>query len=249
MFSAFVVDDESMARGNLIDALQQHNRWTNVQSFSSGKNLIKAVLAGNPAVVFLDIQMPGEDGLVIARALLKLRAPPLVVFVTAHSDYAVTAFELYAVDYLLKPFSDERLAQCISKLEHALDHRLSYENKRAAQDAWALTKPLDRLTIKTSTSIRVINIEQVRWIAANGNYVDIHHTDGKHLLRASLKQVLSTLPKPDFIQVHRGFAVRYDQISEVKTTDRERSIAVLSCGDSIPVGKSYRQELLRRLCG
>jgi len=248
MFSAFVVDDESMARGNLLDALEQHDRWINTRAFASGKNLIEAVLANHPDVVFLDIQMPGEDGLVIARALLELREPPLVVFVTAYSDYAVTAFELYAVDYLLKPFSNERLAQCMAKLEDALDHRLSYENKRAAQAAWACSTPLERLTIRSSTSIRVIGIEQVRWIAANGNYVDIHHTGGKHLLRASLKQVLSTLPKPDFIQVHRGYVVRYDQISEIRTTDRERSVAILTCGDSIPVGKTFRQELLGRLC-
>ncbi|MFK8014058.1 MAG: LytR/AlgR family response regulator transcription factor [Gammaproteobacteria bacterium] len=249
MFSAFVVDDESMARGNLLDALQQHDRWTNTRTFASGASLLESVLAHRPDVVFLDIQMPGEDGLVIARALLELRAPPLVVFVTAYSDYAVTAFELYAVDYLLKPFSNERLAQCITKLEHALGHRSSHESQRAAQAAWAHSTPLKHLTIKSSTSIRVIGIEQVRWIAANGNYVDIHHTDGKHLLRTRLKQVLLTLPKTDFIQVHRGYAVRYDQISEIRTTDRERIVAILACGDSIPVGKTYRQELLGRLCG
>ena len=249
MFSAFIVDDEAMARGNLVDALQQHERWPAPKTFSSGKQLVQAVVAHKPDVVFLDIQMPGEDGMTVARKLLELPDAPLLVFVTAFSEYAVAAFELYAVDYLLKPFSDERLALCIAKLEHTLDHDVAHQRARTAQSAWAQTNPLDRLIIKSTTSVRIIDVAQIHWIAANGNYVDIHHADGKHLLRTSLKQVLSSLPEPDFVQIHRSHIVRFDLIRELKSQDNERSIAVLATDDAVPDGKSYRQGLLALLCG
>lgn len=96
--------------------------------------------------------------------------------------------------------------------------------------------------------MRVIDVDDVHWIAANGNYVDIHHCDGQHLLRASLKQVLASLPDDRFVQVHRSYVVRFDLVQEVKTKDGERSEVSLSCGANVPVGKSFRQALVRRLC-
>ncbi|MEO0575673.1 MAG: LytTR family DNA-binding domain-containing protein [Pseudomonadota bacterium] len=248
MFSAFIVDDEAMARGNLVDALRHHPRWSTSQTFASGKNLLEDVTQQAPAVVFLDIQMPGEDGIAIAKQLLQLRDAPLIVFVTAFSEHAVAAFELYAVDYLLKPFSDARLAQCIAKLEHALDHPASYQHAQLAQTAWAKAKPLERLVIKSSASVRIIDVERIHRIGANGNYVDIYHEDGMHLLRASLKQVLSSLPEGEFIQVHRSYAVRHRMISEIKHSDNERSVAVMINGDTVPVGKSFRQMLMAAVC-
>ena len=144
-FSAFIVDDESMARGNLVHALQKHDRWTDLKTFSSGKNLLADVVRHKPQVVFLDIQMPGEDGISIAHKLIELRSPPLLVFVTAHSEHAVAAFELYALDYLLQPFDDERLARCVARLEHALDNQPAYQSSQSAQAAWAGAEQLDRL--------------------------------------------------------------------------------------------------------
>ncbi|MEO1594527.1 MAG: LytTR family DNA-binding domain-containing protein [Pseudomonadota bacterium] len=246
-FSAFIVDDESMARGNLMEALRPHARWAHLREFTSGADLVDDVVRHRPDVVFLDIQMPGDDGVTLAKSLLELSCAPLIVFVTAHSEYAVEAFELYAVDYLLKPFNDDRLAQCVAKLEHVLDNQSAYDNARATQTAWARETPLDRLIIKSSASVRVIDVDHIHWIAANGNYVDIHHSEGRHLLRASLKHVLTRLPASDFVQVHRSYAVRVDLIREVKATDGDRSEALLATGASLPVGKSFRGALLERL--
>ncbi|MEM9335950.1 MAG: LytTR family DNA-binding domain-containing protein [Pseudomonadota bacterium] len=249
MRNAFVVDDEPMARGNLIDALQQHRGWQVQQALPSGERLIAEVIKHEPDVVFLDIQMPGEDGMDVARRLLRLQQAPLIVFVTAHSQYAVEAFELYAVDYLLKPFNDDRLAQCVAKLEHQLDNRSANARVRSAQLAWAESSTLERVVIKSSNSVRIIETTQILWIAANGNYVDIHHTDGKHLLRASLKHFLERLPHGEFIQLHRSYAVRSGLIREIKADVGERHVAVLSTGENLPVGKSFRAALLGRLCG
>lgn len=248
MFSAFIVDDERMARGNLMDALGRHARWRVSGDYASGASLVADVAVQRPDVVFLDIQMPGDDGLSLAKQLLAIEPAPLIVFVTAHSEYAVTAFELYAVDYLLKPFDDQRFAQCVARLENTLNDASALARAHTAQTAWATTAPLQRIVIKSSTSVRIIDVINVAWLQANGNYVDIHHTDGAHLLRASLKHVLASLPPERFVQVHRSYAVRADLIREVRNGDGERRVVVLSGGQTLPVGKSYYRGLLERLC-
>ncbi|MEM8547046.1 MAG: LytTR family DNA-binding domain-containing protein [Pseudomonadota bacterium] len=245
-YSVFVVDDESMARGNLLDSLQRHAAWQRPRCFVGGEGLLAAVQAECPQVIFLDIQMPGDDGMTLAREILQLPEAPLIVFVTAHSEYAVAAFELYAVDYLLKPFSDERLTQCLGKLEQALASPAAVRDARCAQNAWAASSPLERLVIKSATSVRIVEVTDIDWLAANGNYVDIHHTDGTHLLRASLKQVLASLPEA-FVQIHRGYAVRFSLIREVHSVDSDRSEVVLRGGQVLPLGKLFRKVVLARL--
>jgi two-component system LytT family response regulator len=218
-----------------------------VQTFSSGKTLLLDVEKSNPDVVFLDIRMPGDDGLTLARKLQTLENPPLIVFVTAFSDYAVTAFELYALDYLLKPFDDHRVAICVKKLKKVLSSHQAIKETLSAQYAWANEKPVDKIVIKSSTSLRIIPIDHVLWVAANGNYVDIHHKEGKHILRGSLKNIYASLPKSEFIQVHRGFAVRKSLIREVKTISEEKFSLSLATGELLPVGKSYRQNLIESI--
>lgn len=246
---AFVVDDERMARGNLVHALSQHDRWEAVRCLANGRQLRCHVEADRPDVVFLDVQMPGDDGLTLGRQLLSLRPAPLIVFVTAYSEYAVAAFELYAVDYLLKPFDDQRFARCVQRLERLLEDRAEHERALVAQSAWAESAPLNRIVIRSSTSVRVIDVDDIHWLGANGNYVDIHHADGSHLLRASLKQVLASLPEGRFVRVHRGFAVRVDLIREVSSKDGERSAVHLASGRTLPVGKSFRNDVLEVICG
>lgn len=247
-YKAFVVDDEPMARSNLSDALTQHQNWQHVCTYSSGRTLKADVLRDKPDVVFLDVQMPGDDGLSLARTLLTLPQPPIIVFVTAFSDYAVTAFELYALDYILKPFDDPRVALCLEKLESVLSNQRSHEKALLAQDAWAKTKPIDKIVIKSSNSLRIIPTEQVFWIGANGNYVDIHHEEGKHLLRGSLKHVFTCLPQKDFIQIHRGYAVRLSLVRELKTINEEKFSISLAGGTELPVGKSFKAALVDALC-
>ena len=243
-YSVVVVDDEPMARANLVDALAKHDNWQVIQTFCSGAGLLQAVDEHQPDAVFLDIQMPGQDGLTLAKQLLTLSSPPLIVFVTAYSNYAVSAFELYAIDYLLKPFDDKRVSQCIGKLEAALGNNSVYREQINAQQAWAYKQAVSKLVVKSSANVRIIPVENIHWIADNGNYVDIHHSDGKHLLRDSLKHIALVLPKHDFIQVHRRFMVRRSMIRELCTVEDERLGVTLSNGQSIPVGKSFKADLV-----
>lgn len=240
MASVFIVDDEKSAQNNLIDSLKHHENWHVKRTYSSGSGLLECVQTEKPDVVFLDIKMPGSNGLAIAKELISLNNPPLIVFVTAFSEYALRAFELYAVDYLLKPFDDARISMCIKKLEATLSNSSLYDGMQEAQNAWANTKPLKQIIIKSSASIRIIPTEDIECLAANGNYVDIHHKGQRHLLRGSLKNVLSYLPEKTFVQIHRGYAVRFSMIREIKTLDDEKSVVVLSSTTELPLGKSFK---------
>ena len=125
MFRVFVVDDERIAQNNISDALANHTNWQVLSVFSSSVGLLNKAKELKPDVIFLDIKMPGETGLSIAKQLIALPQAPLIVFVTAFSEYALKAFELYAVDYLIKPFDDSRIAICIDKLETALNNTIT----------------------------------------------------------------------------------------------------------------------------
>ena len=242
--SVFVVDDEPKARLNLVDALSQYSIWRNITTFSSGKTLIEAVIAQRPNVVFLDIQMPGDNGLILAKQIQSLESPPLIVFVTAFSNYAVMAFELYALDFLLKPFDDSRVDMCVKRLKKVLSSKKSIENSLSAQDAWANNKPIDKIVVRSSSALRIIPIDNVYWVAANGNYVDIHHQEGKHLLRGSLKAIFKSLSSEDFVQIHRGYLVRRTLIRELKSTCDEKYSLILATGDVLPVGNGFRNALI-----
>ncbi|MEM6817716.1 MAG: LytTR family DNA-binding domain-containing protein [Pseudomonadota bacterium] len=245
--NAFVVDDEAMARGNLLSALERFPHWRIQATFASGDGLVAGVADGRPDVVFLDIQMPGETGLDLARQLLALKSPPLIVFVTAYSEFAVSAFEIYAIDYLLKPFDDERMAICVNRVESLIADGTAHGEVIRLQSEMVDSKPIRRVLIKSVNSVRVVDVESIHWLAANGNYVDIHHVGGKHLLRASMKQLFASLPESEFVQVHRGFVVRESLIEQLQTIDPDRSVIHLTTGDEIPVGKSFRRRLLDRL--
>ena len=246
-FSAFVVDDEPKGRDNVVYALRLHPGWDDIRTYSSGKSLIDDAERLQPKVVFLDIKMPGYDGLVLAKQLLKIANPPLLVFITAFSDYAIDAFELYAIDYLLKPFNDERISTCIKKLEYELLNQTTHQNALQRQHAWANQQALEKIIIKSSKTLRVIPTAQIFWLAANGNYVDIHHEDGKHLIRGSLKSIVASLPNTDFIQIHRSIVARVSLMRELKSLDDGQFVISLVTGDVLPVGKSFHSSLIKSL--
>lgn len=248
MFNAIIVDDESMARVNLKDALRLHKNWQCVAELSSGEQLLTCISEAGPEVVFLDIKMPGESGLALARELLKLQQPPLVVFVTAYDEHALSAFDLYAVDYLLKPFDSIRFSQCIRRLESILSGELSSTKAYEEQSAFLNAEPLQKLVIKSASSIRIVEIKDVQWVGACGNYLEIHHTEGRHLFRCSLKQLVTSLPTDQFIQVHRSYVVRTSLAREVHSLQEERFELHLSTGAKVPVGGTYKDRLLEFMC-
>ena len=246
-FNAIIVDDEAMARLNLADSLSKYQNWQCVAEQNSGIGVLEVIHEFAPQVVFLDIKMPGQNGLEVAKSILELPQPPLIVFVTAFDQHALAAFDLYAVDYLLKPFSQQRFGQCIERLETLLTGKLSIKEQVENQTAFLNQAPIKKLVIKSASSIRLVEIATIEWIAACGNYLEIYHREGKHLFRSPLKQILNVLPQPEFIQVHRSHIVRVELVREFRSLHDERYELELSTGSIVPVGGLFKDALVKRL--
>ncbi|GGY82505.1 LytR/AlgR family response regulator transcription factor [Pseudoduganella plicata] len=245
---ALVVDDEEPGRINLRYALAEHPRW-HIAAECDGAAAARAALAGGAIdVVFLDIQMPHESGLTLARELAGQAEPPLIVFVTAHSSHAVDAFDVHALDYLCKPFDDARLAQTLARAAAMLEQR-----QRAAYGAAlrAWSKPPNaywrEVRVRSVGRIECIRIDEVLWLQAAGNYVELHLASRQVLHRAPLRQVVANLDPSQFVQVHRGAVVRTAQIAALRRHDDGNHAVTLRCGDVVGVSERYLAVLKARL--
>lgn len=236
-----IVDDEPMARLNIRDALSPFSQWQIVGELGSAGELHEQVALRKPAVVFLDIQMPGTSGLDAAKRLVADYPQVHIVFVTAFDNYAIEAFELYALDYLLKPFDNERFEHCLKRAQCAIENQQASHN---ALQAFVESRPLERLVIRSASSIRVIHLEDVFWFGSNGNYVEIHHKDGCHLHRGSMVQLEKSLAAGQFCRVHRTCIVRLDQAVELKSLSEDKNTLLLANGESVPVSEAYKPGFL-----
>jgi two-component system LytT family response regulator len=238
-----IVDDEAPGRANLRLAMDAHPGWLLVAECDSAA-AARAVLAGSGAnvdLVFLDVQMPGESGLVLARELSRLREPPLVVFVTAYSEHAIDAFEVHALDYLLKPLSDGRLAQAVERSADMLRQRQreaygaalrSYVDADAA--AYAV-----HLNVRSVGRIEQVRVAEILWLAAAGNYVELHLVERTVLHRITLNRLEALLDPAVFLRVHRGAIVRREQLARLATTGDGTYRLNLRCGAEVAVSERY----------
>src|SRR4051812_14091770 len=193
-----VVDDEPLARANLCSLLGKAPDVEWIRECASGQEAIAAILAEPPDLVFLDVQMPELDGFSVIREVGPRRMPS-VIFVTAHDQYAVRAFEVNALDYLLKPFHDVRLFQALERARQALDggrareliERLSalLAGHPTPSPTPPSTGPLERLVVKTGDRVELVPVEQIDWCEAEGNYVVLHVGARSPMIRETLAQV------------------------------------------------------------
>ncbi len=244
---ALIIDDEPLARINIREALQPHPHWQVVGELSSGQDLPQVMAQLQPDVIFLDIQMPGEDGIEIARQLMQAEHCPHIIFVTAYDEYAVNAFELSALDYLLKPFDDERFNVSIERLEQLLHSQSQLQPlQRWQKHQLKSQQKLDKILIRSVGSIRIVPIEEVFWFASCGNYVEVHHQQGMHLHRVSLSFLETKLDGHDFCRVHRSAIVKTSVIKEVITADDQHRLLLIN-GDEVRVSPAYKERLWARL--
>lgn len=248
---ALIVDDEALARLNIRAALADYPQWQIAAELANGQELFEQLHRTPIDVLFLDIQMPGISGLELARKITALPKAPLIIFVTAYDHYAVEAFELFALDYLLKPFDDERFQRCLQRAEQALSHgsHRYYQNlwrHHTSQDEGASTA-LSQLVIRSVGSIRLVPMADVRWFAASGNYVEVHHREGMHLHRVSLSYLEQQLEPSQFCRVHRGALVKLSEVREFHSLADDQYRVILSDGSPVKVSSSYKSVLLERL--
>jgi len=181
---------------------------------------------------------------------LTLAKPPLIVFVTAFDEYATQAFELMAIDYLLKPFNNQRFDEAIKKIEYLLNDDFSVKkvkNWQFEQLENEASGYLDQLVIRSIGSIKFIKVSDIYWIKASGNYTEIHHKGGIDLQRTTIKVIEAKLDPEVFIRVHRSAIVKALIITEIKISNHNRLMVILTNGDTVKVSAAYKNALLNRL--
>ena len=266
---ALIVDDERPARERLRRLLTRDGR-VDIAGCCAGGNeafdvLRAAARGGTPVqLMFLDVQMPEVDGFGVVSMLVRDRPPvpmPAVVFVTAYDEYALRAFEAHAIAYLLKPFSDEKFQ---ATLDHALRHVRAGHAEAVMSQLQALLdrsgamplaspahssrRPIDRLVVRGSDRVRLLPVEQIAWIEADGMYVKLHTRDGAtHQHRALLGALDDTLDPRRFVRIHRSAIVNIDVVAELRQDVHADYVAVLRDRTEIRVGRRFRARLQARL--
>lgn len=238
-----IVDDEAPSRANLRLALGAHPDWL-LAGECDGTAAARALLAAQDVdVIFLDIQMPAESGLVLAREISRLPAPPLIVFVTAYSEHAVDAFDVHALDYLLKPLNDARLAQTVERIGAMLGQRQREAYGAALRDyvdaGAGREAVLERINVRSVGRIEQILVADILWIESAGNYVELHLAGRTVLHRITLNRLETLLAPGDFLRVHRGAIVRRSEIARLDTVGDGSYRLTLRCGAAVAVSERY----------
>jgi two-component system LytT family response regulator len=236
--SALVVDDEPVARAGLRRMLAAIEWIECIGEAASGPEAIATIDKERPELVFLDIEMPGSSGLDVLR---KIRHQPSIVFTTAHAQHAVTAFELGALDYLLKPFGEERLRATLERIRAALgassDSTLDRFTEAMGRGA------LSRLFVRAGKSIVPLAVSEVAWFGAAGDYVTAHAGKDGHLLRLSLNRLEERLDPAHFTRIHRTSIVNLDHVKAFRTEPGGNLVAELKDGTRLSVSRTRARDL------
>ena len=245
-----VVDDEPVARERMVSLLSQEKDIELVGECADGQQAVSAIQAKNPDLVFLDVQMPVCDGFGVIEQVGAERMPP-VVFVTAYDEYALKAFEVHAIDYLMKPFGRDRFQQT---LQHAREH---LERRRAGdlgkrllalvQDLKPEPQKLDRLVVKSGGRVFFLRTQEIDWIEAAGNYVRLHLGEESHLFRETMNNMEGRLDGQRFVRIHRSRIVNTDRIKEMQPWFNGEYVVVLQNGTRLTLSRGYREKLQERL--
>lgn len=245
-----IVDDEAMARDRILGLLSQEQDVEVIGQCSDGQQAISAIQQLSPELVFLDVQMPAVDGFGVIRQVGAERMP-MVVFVTAYDEYALQAFEVHALDYLLKPFGRDRLQQCLDHARHQRDRRRAGDLGKSllalVQDFRPEQKKQDRLVVKSGGRVFFVRTDEIDWIEAAGNYVRLHMKDQSHLFRETMNQMESRLDPQRFFRIHRSRIVNTERIKELQPWFNGEYVVLLQNGAQLRLSRSYREKLEERL--
>ena len=248
-WKTLVVDDEPPARQTLRLLLASHPDFTIVDESGHGEDAIASVRAHAPDVLFLDVQMPGLDGFDVLRAIGPATVPA-VVFVTAFDQYALRAFETHALDYLLKPFSDERFEAVLERVRTRLRERSQASVGARLTAMLASTGPsadLQQLVVRDGGRTLVIPYDDIVWIEAEDYYVRVHTRSRQTLARLSLRALAASLDRNVFVRVHRSAIVNVRSVREMEPLASGDQRLVLVDGTELRVSRTYRGELETRL--
>ncbi len=244
--SVLIVDDESLAREMLREMLQTDRQVVIVGESANGREAVEAIQTHAPDLIFLDVQMPELGGFEVLEALGGSPIPH-IIFVTAYDQYAVRAFEVHALDYILKPFDRDRFDAAWRRARaHILHQQNGGTDQRILQlleELKAGNKYLERLVIKSGGRIYFLETSDIDWIEAEGNYVSVHSGKKSHLLRETISSLESQLDPKKFVRIHRSSIVRIDRIQELQPWFHGEYRVILNSGTQLTLSRNYREKL------
>jgi two-component system LytT family response regulator len=244
-----VVDDEKPARLRLLELLQREADVEVVGVASDGEEAVEMVRRLTPDVLFLDVQMPGLDGFGVLEALGPEQLP-VTIFVTAYDKYAIQAFDAHAIDYLLKPYGDQRFEDAIRRARKYLGTERARElggdavaAARERQSVDAYSGCLERVVLKSNGCVTFLDVDDIDWIEAAGVYVYLHVGQKLHLYRSSVAQLLQRLDSQRFVRIHRSSAVNTARIRELRPRSHGDYTLLLKDGTELTMSRGYRTQL------
>jgi len=229
-----IIDDEPLARSIVKEYMQKHPDLEMVQECNDGFDGLKAIQQHQPDLIFLDIQMPKINGF---EMLELVDQQPAVIFTTAFDEYAIRAFEAHAIDYLLKPFDQDRLHRAIAKRKKQ-KNPVKDVTKRLLDTAALSPSQNQRIVIKDGSKIRIIPVQDIFYLEAADDYVKIHTKDGYFLKNKTMNHFEQTLDAQHFVRSHRSYIVNVQQITRIDPYEKDNHVAILRSGAKVPVSRS-----------
>jgi two-component system LytT family response regulator len=255
---ALIVDDEPLAREVIRAWLQPHSEITLLGEATNGWEAVAAIQQQQPDLVFLDVQMPDLDGFGVLHEITAARLPS-IIFVTAYDQFAVRAFEVHALDYLLKPFTRARFDQALQRArqqlsqvqEGNLDQRLRalladcarVYSHEAQEEKTTASKYFDRLAVKESGKVLLLKTGDIDWIEAAGDYVCLHVARKSHLFNESMSNLLAKLDPSRFVRIHRSTVVNLERVKELHPHFNGEYFILLHDGTQLKLSRTYRESL------
>ena len=245
-----IADDEPLARERLRQLLARHAGWTIAAECRTGPQAVDAILEHRPSVVFLDIRMPGLDGLEVADAIAgdESQAGPAIVFVTAYDEFALRAFDVSAADYLLKPIDRGRFDRTIARLEARL--RSGHAPERHADVDAVLGElrsdlpPMRRFLVRTPRGYHFVDVGEVEWVEAEGNYAALHAGGRVHLVRHTMKALEARLDPATFVRVHRSAIVNVARVVRAEPLGHGEYRLQMRSGARVETSRGYSEKVL-----
>lgn len=248
-----IVDDEPLARERVRMMLGMHDDVAVIGEVGDGQQAVEAIRDQHPDLVFLDVQMPGLDGFGVLREL-EGEDLPHVVFVTAYDQYALKAFDVHALDYVLKPFNAERFGQALQRARAAITTRHEGESvvdrdhlRSLVASLTAEQREKQRIVVKSSGRVFFVKVDDIDWIEAEGNYVRLHMGAQSHLLRETMKGMESVLDAGQFIRIHRSTIVNADRIRELQPLFHGEYAVILRDGTRLVASRGPDNRLKKLL--
>ena len=240
MIRTLIVDDEPLARRHVRTLLAGESDFEIVGEAEHGGTAVEQIERLRPHLVFLDIQMPETTGFDVIDAV-GIEAMPLTIFVTAYDAFALRAFEVQALDYLLKPFDDLRFRAVLERVRGQIgDGQAQAERLRSMLGDYQRTP---KLVSRSHGSVRLIRLDEIDWIAAAGDYAEVHARGRSHLVSDSMSALEARLPAAEFARIHRSAIVRLDRVAEVRPGSHGDGIVRLRCGAELRFSRRFRQAL------